>query len=53
MTGYWLEPIDGIGMSVIVFDTKEAADTALAYPVPLMPGVTPLSVELREVFASV
>jgi hypothetical protein len=53
VTGYWLEPIDGIGMSVIVFDTKEAADTALAYPVPLMPGVTPLTVELREVFASV
>lgn len=49
---YWLAPVDGIGMSVIVFDTKEHADEALAYPLPSLPGVTPLTVDIREVYAS-
>jgi hypothetical protein len=48
----WLEPIDGIGMSVIIFETKEHAEDALAYPLPPIPGVTPLTVEIREVYAS-
>ena len=48
----WLAPIDGIGMSVIVFETKEHAEEALAYPLPPLPGVTPLTVEIREVYAS-
>jgi hypothetical protein len=52
VSGYWLEPIDGIGMSVIVFETKERAEEALAYPLPPLPGVTPLTVEIREVDAS-
>jgi len=25
----WLEPIDGVGMSIIVFETKEHADKAV------------------------
>jgi hypothetical protein len=38
--GFWLEPIDGIGTSVLVFESKEYADEASRYPVPAMPGVT-------------
>jgi hypothetical protein len=52
VSAYWLEPIDGIGMSVIVFETKEHAQEALAYPLPALPGVTPCTVEIREVYAS-
>jgi hypothetical protein len=36
----------------IVFATKEHADKAVAYPLPPLPGVTPLKVEIREVYAS-
>ena len=52
VNAYWLAPVDGIGMSVIVFDTKEHADEAAAYPLPPLPGVTPLTLEIREVYAS-
>jgi hypothetical protein len=52
ISAYWLEPVDGIGMSVIVFDTREHAEQAVAYPVPPLPGVTPLTIEIREVYAS-
>jgi hypothetical protein len=52
VSAYWLAPVDGIGMSVIVFDTKERAEEAVRYPVPPLPGVTPLTVEIREVYAS-
>lgn len=52
VSAYWLAPVDGIGMSVIVFDTKEHADEAVAYPLPPLPGVTPLTVQVREVYAS-
>lgn len=52
VSAYWLAPVDGIGMSVIVFETKQHAEEALKYPVPPLPGVSPLTLELREVFAS-
>ena len=52
VSAYWLAPVDGIGMSVIVFDTKEHAHEAAAYPLPSLPGLTPLTVEIREVYAS-
>jgi hypothetical protein len=52
VSAYWLAPVDGIGMSVIVFDTKEHAEEAVRYPVPPIPGVTPLTVDIREVYAS-
>ena len=39
-------------MSVIVFETKEHAEKAAAYPLPALPGVTPLTLEIREVYAS-
>lgn len=52
VSAYWLEPVDDIGMSVIVFQTREHAEEAVAYPVPPLPGVTLLTVEIREVYAS-
>jgi hypothetical protein len=52
VSAYWLAPVDGIGMSVIVFDSKEHAEEALRYPLPPLPGVTPLTAEIREVYAS-
>jgi hypothetical protein len=48
----WPEPIDDTGMSVIVFESKEHAEKAAAYPLPPLPGVTPLTLEIREVYAS-
>jgi hypothetical protein len=48
----WLEPVDGIGMSVIIFQSKEHATQAAAYPLPPLPGVTPRTLEIREVYAS-
>jgi len=48
---YWLEPIDGAGLSILVFETKEHAESAAAYPVPPIPGVSLLSIEIREVYA--
>jgi hypothetical protein len=52
VSAYWLAPVDGIGMSVIIFDSREHAEEAAAYPVPPLPSVTPLTVEVREVYAS-
>jgi hypothetical protein len=53
VNGYWLEPIDGIGTSVLIFETREYADEAAKYPIPPMPGVTLLNLTIREVFAHV
>ncbi len=53
VSGYWLEPIDGIGTSVLVFESKEYTDEAFKYPVPPMPGVTQLDMTIREVIAHV
>src|SRR5215813_11357424 len=39
----WLEPIDGAGMSIVVFETREHADKTVAYPLPPLPGVSPAS----------
>lgn len=52
VSAYWLEPIDGTGMSIIIFETREHADSAVTHPLPPLPGVTPLTVEVREVYAS-
>ncbi len=48
----WLASADGTGMSVIVFETREHAEAATGYPLAPLPGVTPLTVEIREVVAS-
>jgi hypothetical protein len=47
VAAYGHEPVDGIGMSVIVFDSKEHADAALAYPLPKLPGSTPIEARAR------
>lgn len=52
VSAYWLEPIQGIGMSITIFQTKEHAEEAAAYQLPALPGVTPLTLEIREVYAS-
>ena len=53
VSGYWLEPVDGIGTSVLVFETRQHAEEAAVYPVPPMPGVTTLDLTIREVVAHV
>jgi hypothetical protein len=53
VNGYWLGPVNGIGTSVLIFETKEYAEQAVHYPVPPMPGVTVLNLTVREVFAHV
>jgi hypothetical protein len=53
VSGYWLEPVDGIGTSVLVFETKDDADRAVEYTLPPLPGVTLLDLTIREVFAHV
>jgi hypothetical protein len=52
VSAYWLEPVDSVGMSVIVFQTREHAEAAAAYPLPALPGITPLTLDIREVYAS-
>lgn len=53
VAAYWLEPIDGIGMSVIVFDSRQNVEAAVQYPLPPLPGVSPIDVSVREVYASI
>ena len=51
VSGCWLTPVDGLGVSIIVFDT-EANARAAAPPVgPMGPIVNVESVEIREVAA--
>jgi hypothetical protein len=50
--GYWLAPVDGIGMSVTVYETEDAANTMKEQMQPgteLNEYVTILSGEVREV----
>jgi hypothetical protein len=50
ISGYWLEPADGQGVSFAVFDTEEhARQTAPLAGASPMPGVTIASVEFRPV----
>jgi hypothetical protein len=53
VNGYWLEPVAGIGTSVLVFETQQYAEQAAQYPLPPMPGITLLDLTIREVFAHV
>ena len=53
LSGYWLEPMDGVGTSVLVFETKDHADEAAKYPLPPLPGVTLLDLTIREVYAHI
>jgi hypothetical protein len=55
--GYWLAPLDGRGISVVVFDEEEPARKAadqfqVGEPVGVVEGVTVRTVEVREVLAN-
>jgi hypothetical protein len=54
ITAYWLEPLEGRGMAVLLYDTKEAAESSrnLGVGDHPSPGVTVERVEIREVVAS-
>jgi hypothetical protein len=58
--GYWLAPLGGRGVSMVVFETEEEARAAAARftvgepPMPDAPeGVTVKTVEVREVLAAI
>jgi hypothetical protein len=53
VAGYWLEPTDSQGVSLVVFETEEQArQTAPPAGASPTPGVTIASVEFRPVTAS-
>jgi hypothetical protein len=53
VAGYWLEPSDGQGLSLVVFDTEEQArQTAPPPGASPSPGVTIANVEFRPVTAT-
>jgi hypothetical protein len=58
--GYWLAPVGGRGVSVVVFETEDEARKAAdnfeigKQPMPNAPaGVTMRTIEVREVLATV
>ena len=53
VAGYWLEPADGQGFSIVIFDTEEQARAA-APPASswTAPGIAITSVEFRGVAAT-
>jgi hypothetical protein len=53
VAGYWLDPADGLGFSMILFETEEQARGATP-PVEgwAAPGVTITDVEIRRVAAT-
>jgi len=54
--GYWMEPVDGKGMSIVVCESKEAAEAPVPNAQPgdsPAPGVTVESVEIREVIGQI
>jgi hypothetical protein len=53
VAGYWLEPADGQGLSIVLFETEEQArQTAPPVSSWAAPGVTISSVEFRRVAAT-
>lgn len=54
VAGYWLEPADGQGLSIVLFETEEQARAATP-PVSswTAPGITITAVEFRGVAATV
>lgn len=53
VAGYWLEPTDGVGLSVLVYETADQARESAppVGPAPA-PGATIESVEFRAVVAN-
>jgi hypothetical protein len=53
VAGYWLEPVDDKGMSIVVFEDEASAKAAAPPPgTDMGEGVTIDSVEFREVLGS-
>ena len=53
ITGHWLRPQDGKGLSVVVFESEDAARQAAERVPSMIPeGVTIDSIDVREVVAS-
>jgi hypothetical protein len=53
VAGYWLEPADGQGFSIVLFETEEQArDTASASSSWAAPGIVINEVEVRRVAAT-
>jgi hypothetical protein len=53
VAGYWLEPADGQGFSIVLFETEEQArQTSPPVTSWAAPGVTINGVELRRVAAT-
>lgn len=55
VAGYWLEPINGEGLTIVLFDSKEAAERPVPNAQPgdsPAPGVTVERVEIREVIGN-
>ena len=55
VSGYWLAPVDGHGLSVVLYESEEAAQTAAA-GIPNTPRpdfVTFDTIEVREVVAQI
>jgi hypothetical protein len=53
VAGYWLEPDDGRGFSVVLFETQEQArETAPPATSWAAPGITITGVEIRRVAAT-
>jgi len=55
VAGYWLEPIDGKGLTIVLFESKEAAERPVPNAQPgdsPAPGVTVERVEIREVIGN-
>lgn len=56
VAGYWLEPVDGKGLTIVVFESKEAAEAPMPNAQPgesPAPGVTVEHVEIREVVGKI
>lgn len=54
--GYWLEPVDGQGLAIVLCDSKEAAEAPVPNAQPgesPVPGVTVERVEIREVIGQI
>ena len=52
IAGYWMEPADGMGYSIVLFDNEEhARATAPPEGASPAPGVTVVRSEFREVIA--
>ncbi|WPB91921.1 hypothetical protein [Streptomyces malaysiensis] len=49
VSGQWLEPVDGRGMSILTFEDEERARAATPLLGASAPGVTVESVEFRRV----